>query len=99
MSKIVVTTEPLARECLTLDTVVVVKAIYARNLHSVNYRRVFEDIKNALREECAELGGDSVVSCRIQYKYPNWFQSIFGRRVIEVMAYGTAVDTTGRARG
>ena len=76
-----------------LDSVFAIEGTSGGVFQGINPSAAFEGVKQQLRKQCAELGGNAVVDCQFQYRNA-LSGGLFGKnQSLEIFAYGTAVQT------
>ena len=86
---IAVVTSEIGRDYEVLDSVCDLSAQDA-GFAGIELQDVFRHVKNKLRAQCIELGGDAVINCHFSQRAAH-SGGLVATQVIEIWAYGTAV--------
>ena len=94
----------MALPITTCDTSInykVIDTLFAIDSHKESFfgaaadpSKAFEGVKNQLRQQCTELGGDAIISCQFEYRNAVHDGFAGAKQIIEIFAYGTAVKFT-----
>ena len=83
----IITTGDLKQNYTVIDTIFALGDNKEGFFSSASIDKAFDEVKEVLGKRCASLGGDAVINCRFEHRIATDGK----KRVIEILAYGTAV--------
>ena len=91
-SKVLVATGDLNEDYEIIDVIFALDSSTEKFFSSADPNQAFANVKDKLRQKCAELGGQAVINCEFEHRVAST-TSAFGnaKQVVEIFAYGTAV--------
>ena len=84
--KVIISTGDLKQGYEILDTIFAIDSHASGIFSGANPDKAFEGVKGQLEKSCLKLGGNAVINCQFEYR-----NAQAKSRVIEILAYGTAV--------
>ena len=87
-SKILIATGDLNEEYEIIDVIFALDSSTAGFFTGANPDAAFDNVKNQLRNRCAQLDGQAVINCQFEHRVA---LSGGNRQAVEIFAYGTAV--------
>jgi len=90
---ITISTGTVNQEFEILDTIFAVDS-HKEGFWSGNAdpNKAFEGVKASMKEKCKQLGGNAVINCQFEYRNAIADGVFSKKQVIEIFAYGTAVN-------
>jgi len=91
LSKVLISTGDIPGEYEVIDTIfaMAAKEVDLSKVNRPSY--AFHEVREKLRKNATEYGGDAAIHCRFEYNVPS-NRSVFGHKhMIEFFGYGTAV--------
>lgn len=89
--EIIISTGTVNREFEVIDCVFALDSDKDGLLGSADPGKAFKGVKEQLKKQCRQLGGDAVLDCEFEYRMSEKEGTLSRRQIAEIFAYGTVV--------
>ena len=89
--EIIISTGTLDREFEVIDCVFALDSDRDGLLGGADPGKAFRGVKEQLRKQCRQLGGDAVLDCEFEYRMSEKEGALSRKMIAEIFAYGTVV--------
>lgn len=89
--EIVISTGTLNREFEVIDCIFALDSDKDGLLGGADPGKAFKGVKEQLRKQCRQLGGDAVLDCEFEYRISEKDGALSSKKTAEIFAYGTVV--------